>query len=298
MNRYLLHIAWFDIKLINQNLTSVQNALKYSTTPTEIVLVLNEQTFIDSPEVGVPSDMWKEFMNHPIISQCQIIKITNDDKFTGISKVRRDYRSSNGLTCWGESDCFLPLEFFYITENFQKSYKERPYVMTFATRKMWGGWELIEHPSVVEKTMIESSLMTDKNNIEEYKLHFSGPLDLEWLYEFNEKQSDPEIVLLPKPRIEGALTVLSDGMPEPLLCPTQDFIGEDFCLEMSMAYYNIPQFHVRNILKGHDSNNPFKRTNVSQEKIKHGYSNVGKIRKEKETIEMHNFIQSLYQNKK
>jgi len=296
MNRYLIHIAWFDVKLVCTNLTSVQKALEYSTVPTEIMLVLNEQTFIDKPEKGEPSDMWKEFMNHPLIPQCKIVKITNDDPFTGVSRVRRDYRSKDGLTYWGESDCFLPLECFYVAETFQNTHKERPYVMTFATRKMWGGWELIEHPLVVNKTMIGYDSMTDKNNIEEYRLHFSGPMSPEWLYEFNEKQGDPEIILLPEPRIEGALTILSDNMPEPLLCPTQDFIGEDFCLQMAMKYYNIPQFHVKNILKGHDTANPLKRTNVSKEKLKTGYSNAGKIRKEKEEKEMFDFIKSLYKN--
>jgi len=293
MNRYLLHVAWFDVKLIKRNLISVQRALEYSNVPTEIMLVLNEQTFIDQPEVGEPGDMWKEFTDYPFISKCSIVKITNNDPFTGVSRVRRDYRSKDGLTYWGESDCLLPLECFYVAETFQKTYKNRPYVMTFAARKMWPGWELIEHPTMIDKSLAE----LDPNIPEQDVMRFGGKLTEEWLYDFNEKQGDPEIILLPRPRIEGALTILSDGMPEPLLCPTQDFIGEDFCLQMAMEFYRIPQYHVRNILKGHDAACPYKRTNVSQEKIKHGYSTTGKERKQKEEAEMFNFIKSLYEKR-
>jgi len=293
MNRYLLHIAWFDVALIKRNLTSLQRAMEYSIDPIDIVLVLNEQTFIDSPAAGEPKDMWNYFIDHPLIPKCTLIKITNNDAFTGVSRVRRDFRSKDGFTIWGESDTILPLEGLYIAETFHRQHKERPYVMTFATRKMWPGWELIEHPLFVDKSLDT----LDPNIPEQDVMRFGGKLTEEWLYDFNDKQGDPEIILLPRPRIEGALTILSEGMPEPLLCPTQDFIGEDFCLQMAMEFYGIPQYHVKNILKGHDTANPNKRTNVSQEKIKHGYSTTGKERKEKEEVEMFNFIRSLYNSK-
>ena len=66
---------------------------------------------------------------------------------------------------------------------------------------------------------------------------------------------------------------------------------------MAMQVYGIPQYHVKNILKGHDTANPNKRTNVSKEKIEHGYSNKGKERKSKEEKEMFAFIQGLCANK-
>src|ERR1035437_2325446 len=209
MNRFILYIHWVDAKIVYNTLTSIQNAYNYSTKDTEFIIVLNEQTFTEEPIID-PKDMWKEFINHPFISKCKIKKITNDDKIYGSSKCRIEFYNKNGLTYWGESDCLLPLEFFYITENFQNVYKDRPYIMTFSSRKMWDGWEQVEHPLCknLSTSPIPNKITTviDSTNF----LRFDGPMSLEIL----------------------------------------------------LKYYNIPQFHVKNILKGHDTGNSNKRINI------------------------------------
>lgn len=276
--------------VLSNTLTSIQNALEYSTMPTEIMLVLNEQTFIDTPLEGEPKDMWKHFMDHPLIEKCKLVHVTDDDPFMGIAKCRRDFRSPDGLTYWGESDCLIPLETFYIAESFYKQHTERPYVMTFSVRKMWPGWELIEHSSVANITLEDLS----KDDPEQAFLRCDGPMTLEKLYDFNEKQGDPEIIKLPRPRIEGAMTILTENMPEPLIAPDIDFYHEDYCLEQVMPYYNIPQYHVSNVLKGHDHHNPNKRTNLEAKKQ---MGNKAKERKQMCMENMTRFVQELYQGK-
>lgn len=142
MNKFIMQISWIDAKVAPGTLTSIQNALQYSTEPTEIVLLLNEQTFVDKPLEGEPSDMWRYIMDHPIIPKCKLDKVTNNDKFWGNANFRREYITNEGVTYWGEADCYLPIEFFYLTEEFHKKCEHKEYVLSFAGRKMWGDWNM------------------------------------------------------------------------------------------------------------------------------------------------------------
>ena len=261
MNKFIMHISWIDAKIVPQTLTSIQNALKYSNVPTEIILLLNEQTFIDTPLEKTPEQQWEYFMDHPLIKDCTIIKKNDNDEFWGVAKFRREFMNKNGLTYWGESDCLLPLEYFYVSENFDQLEKQHDrWVLSFAVRKMWGGWDIIEHPSVQHLADHEG---LPKGDFMRCDSQFGSNLEerLENLYKFNEAQGDPKIVLLPDSRIEGAITVLKN-MPDDLICPDIDFFHEDHNLELMMRICDIPQYHVSNIIKGHDNWNPDKRTNI------------------------------------
>ena len=261
MNKFIMHISWIDAKIVPQTLTSIQNALEYSKVPTEIILLLNEQTFVDTPIDRQPHEQWDYFMDHPLIPKCTIIKKTNDDEFWGVAKFRREFMNKEGLTYWGESDCMVPLEYFYIAENFDTQINSsNPWVLSFAVRKMWGGWEIIEHPLVQHFTNHES---LPKDDFLRCDSQFGNTIEerLSNLYSFNNSQDDPQITLLPDSRIEGALTILKN-MPNDIICPDIDFFHEDYNLELMMRYYRIPQYHVKNIIKGHDNWNPDKRTNI------------------------------------
>jgi len=261
MNRFIMHISWIDAKIVYQTLTSIQNAYQYSNEQTEFILLLNEQTFIDTPTEKSPEQQWEYFLDHPFIKHCQIIKKTDNDEFWGVAKFRREFMNKNGLTYWGESDCMVPLEYFYIAENFNNQLNSsNPWVLSFAVRKMWGGWELIEHPSVQSLKNHEGLALGDFLRCDS-QFGATAEERLNNLYSFNEGQGNPEIVLLNGSRIEGALTILKN-MPDDLICPDIDFFHEDYNLELMMQYYQIPQYHVKNIIKGHDNWNPEKRTNI------------------------------------
>ena len=281
-----MYVHWIDAKVLPETLTSIQNALQYSQVETEIILFLNEQTFVDKPLEGVPSDMWRYFMDHPIIPKCKIIKVTDNDKFWGVANFRRDFLNPDGLTYWGESDCMVPLECFYIAETIQAQ-KPTPFVLSYAIRKMWPGWEMLEHPAVRDKNL---------DDLAGTFWHCSGPIDLQSLYKANEESGEPEIVILSQPRIEGALTVLSNNLPEPLIAPTLDFFHEDYCLQLAMSHYQIPQYHVSNILKGHNNGSPLKRANI----FNFGDREKNPLAAEKKATchrDMIQFIQDLYTGK-
>lgn len=271
MNRFIMHISWIDAQIVNQTLDSIVNALEFSTEPTEFLFFLNEQTNIDKPLEKTVEQQWEYFIHHPFISKCQLIYKTDNDAPFGVAGPRRDWMIRDGVNYWGESDCMLPIDFFYICENFHRQSKERPYILTFAERKMWPGWELQEH-EIVRK---ESLGTLSKDISEQSFLRCDGPMSLDALYAFNEKQGNPKIELLPldlsysqdgalmvRNSIEGTLAVLSDKMPQNLICPDLVLSHDDACLQWTRNFYQIPQFHVGNILKGHDNWNPLKRTNI------------------------------------
>lgn len=253
-----MQVSWIDAKVAPEAMTSIMNALKYSKVPTEVVILLNEQTFVDTPLEGVPSDMWRYINDHPLMKIARIDKVTNNDAFWGNANFRRDYIKWDGVTYWGEADCLLPLEFFYVTEEFDRMTPHRPYVLTFAGRKMWADWNIIEHPLVRDKKLEDF----DKDKPEEAFLRCDTTMTLEQLYDFNSKQGIPQVNALPRHRIEGAMTTLSAGLPKDIIAPDIDFFHEDYSLELSLPYFKIPQFHVVNILKGHNMVHPDKRANI------------------------------------
>jgi hypothetical protein len=260
-NRFTMQISWKDVKVVNETLTSIENAYKYSTVPTEFILILNGQTknYMDTP-INDPEEQWIHFMSHPFVKHCEIVHITDKDPIFGPPCVKREFSIKNGLNYWGDADCLLPLEYFYISETFDKQCKTRPYILTFAARKMWGGWEPIEH----------CSIQNIKNeDIKDGFMRFADPISLETLYAFNEKWGDPTIITIPfvvpgQPlnTIESPASVLSDQMPDNLYCPDLLIGHDDYCLQWSRLYHKIPQYHVTNILKGHHNTSPLKDYNI------------------------------------
>ncbi len=297
MNKFIMYISWIDAKIVSQTLTSIQNAYQYSTVPTEFILMLNEQTFIDTPLEKTPEQQWEYFLNHPFIQNCQIIKKTNDDDFWGVAKFRREFLNKDGLTYWGESDCMLPLEYFYVAENLDKQLKSKDsWVLSFAIRKMWEGWEMLEHPIVQKYTSHENLPKASFSWKCNGSFGENADERLENLYKFNESQGNPEIILLPQPRIEGALTILKN-MPSDIICPDIDFFHEDYNLELMMKYYGIPQYHVKNIIKGHDNANSDKRSNIagkSEDGLWHERSNLAEERKNQNFKKMMEYVQNKF----
>lgn len=275
MNRFIMQISWIDAKVAPEAMTSVLNALKYSQVPTEVVLLLNEQTFVDTPLEGVPSDMWRYIVDHPLYKMARTDVVTNDNQFWGNANFRRDYIKRDGITYWGEADCLVPLEYFALAEWFDTVVQQKPYILSYAGRKMWADWDIIEHPLVKGKNLDDLS----KDKPEEAFLRCDTTMTLEQLYDFNSKQGEVQIIMLPRPRIEGAMTILSAGIPEEAIAPDIDFFHEDYSLELSLPHFKIPQFHVSNLLKGHNMVHPDKRANIFNQ-AKREDNNLAVIKKQ------------------
>ena len=58
--------------------------------------------------------MFKKFLNHPVLENTTLIHKTDKDNFYNIGDWRREQYNEYGYTIWGESDCLMPDDMFYI----------------------------------------------------------------------------------------------------------------------------------------------------------------------------------------
>jgi hypothetical protein len=253
---FQMHVMWYESRMMMETLGSIQSALRYSKFPVHFMFCLNAQTYLEEPVNGTPDDMFDEFINHPLMKQSTLIYKTNDDAFYNIGDWRRDvYDQQANYTVWGESDCLLPEDFFYILSN---ANIKSPHVLSFASRKMWDNtWDCVEHEYVQQYDRTPNHPYTAPVPYNSDDIITQKELD-----EFNNKFENITIKKLNTCKIDGSLLSLSRGLPTPFIAPDMHFVREDTCAERVFIRYNIPQFIVKNRMKGHNYGHPLKRTNT------------------------------------
>jgi len=253
---FQMHVMWYESRMMVETLDSIQAALEHTTLPVHLMFCLNAQTYLEEPVEGTPDDMFGAFLEHPLMKQSELIYKTNDDAFYNIGDWRRDvYDESAKYTVWGESDCLLPEDFFYILSNTDI---KTPHILTFASRKMWDGtWDCVEHEYIEQYKRQPNNPYTAPKPYNSDDVITQQELD-----EFNSRFDDITIKQLNTCKIDGSLLCLSKGLPAPFIAPDMHFVREDTCAERVFARYNIPQYVVKNRMKGHNYGHPLKRTNT------------------------------------
>jgi hypothetical protein len=255
---------WYESKMLNETLDSLNDAIKNSQETIDIHLCLNSQTFIEKPEEGiVPETMFDEFITHPVLENAVIVKKTDSDEFYNIGDWRRDIYGSEydyKYIVWGESDCLVPEDYFFLLNNINI---DHPHFVSLATRKMWDStWDDVEHvwikPYPRNGPAERPEQAPSPFNCTDY-------ISIEQLNEFNSK-FDPLLVKLDCLKIDGNMTALSKGLPYPFLPIDLHFAREDYCLEMFFAQKQIPQYHIATRLKGHNQVHPKKRIGTLNQK--------------------------------
>jgi hypothetical protein len=243
---------WYEAEMLNETLDSLQNALRYSTQPTEIRVCINTQTYLEEPIEGTPEDMVGKFIHHSVLKNANIIRKTNNDPFYNIADWRRDHYNKEGVTYWGESDCLIPEEYFYTVEILNITH---PHFLAFSSRKMWEpSWIKVEHQDL-------KNLPHKKGKSAETPFNWDDRIEFDELKRFNRKQKKIRVLKLDAPKIDGSLIVLSPGLPR-FIPDKMHFVEEDACAQFSFEKNHIPQYLVSNILKGHNYKHPLKRTNT------------------------------------
>lgn len=260
MNDYILyqqHIMWYESKMITETLDSLQTAISHSKIPIKLLFCFNSQTYIESPVSELPEKMFLEFINHPILKTSIIINKTNSDNFFNIADFRRDYHDPNAkYTIWGESDCLLPNNFFYIINNISI---ENEHILSFASRKMWDdSWNEVEHKSVQQYPRYKNSIYNAPKPYNSSDIINQHELDM-----INDSYDNIEIIKLKKHKIDGSLLCIKKGICNNFIPKNMHFVREDTCAEKYFEKNNIPQYHVTNIMKGHNYTHPLKRTNTN-----------------------------------
>ena len=272
---------WYESLMILETLDSIKDALKHSSIPVDFKICLNSQTYIENPIEGKPEDMFNVFISHPIIKKSQIVYKTNEDDFYNIGDWRREqYDKDFKYTVWGESDCLLPEDFFYILSNLNI---EETHVLSFASRKMWdNSWDCVEHLE------LRKYKRQDKNWIVAPEPYNSCDIiNQQQINEFNSKY-DIEILLNNIVKIDGSLLCISNGVDFNFIPDKMNFVREDFCAEQIFKIKKIPQYIVTTRIKGHNYSHAKKRTNTNNTRN----DSVYKYYEEKSIIAMNEYINS------
>jgi hypothetical protein len=274
-----MHIMWYESKMLNETLDSLQQAIKNTELNIHIKLCLNSQTYIEQPIKGKAEDMFIEFVNHPVLKNAEIIYKTNNDTFYNIGDWRRDiYSNDYKYTVWGESDTLVPEDYFYILENLNI---EEPHILSLSSRKMWDdSWKVVEY--IDYQTLNKSH--------DEIGIASCGAyINYKELCELNSKY-DVNINKISFIKIDGSMLALSSNLPNPWISPKLHFHGEDTCAALFFTHHKIPQYHISTRMKGHNYNHPLKRTNTYNTRN----DEIFKKYVEESQIYMNEFINNLW----
>lgn len=252
---YQQHIMWYESEMLNETLDSLQIALKYSTLPIDLEFCLNSQTYIETPINGKPEDMFENFKNHPILKNAKITYKTDNDPFYNIGDWRREiYSNKHKYTVWGESDCLVPEDYFYILSNLEIN---ESHVLSLASRKMGDdSWSVVE----LEGMELYNRSWPERNDSIPFPLFARDYIDYEVLNQINNR-GDINIIKNNTPKIDGALLALSPNLPQ-FIPNDLHFAREDYCANLIFIKNEIPQYVIKNRIKGHNYNHPLKRINT------------------------------------
>jgi hypothetical protein len=257
---------WYESKMLNETLDSLQIAINNSPLQVDLKICLNSQTFIETPEVGTPEEMFQSFVEHPVLDEVDFVYKSNATSFYNIGDWRRDvYDENYKYTIWGESDCLIPEDYFYILSQLNI---DHPHVVSLASRKMGdNSWAPVEFIGMENY----KRSWPERNDSIPYPYFANDTITYEELCGINDK-GDISIVKVDKPKIDGALLALSPNLPK-FIPDDLHFAREDYCANMAFIKYGIPQYIIKNRIKGHNYVHPLKRTNTSSTRNDKLYKN-------------------------
>lgn len=252
---YQQHIMWYESEMLNETLDSLQASLLHSTLPVKLKFCLNSQTYLEKPIKGKSEDMFNNFIGHPVLKDAEIIYKTDNDEFYNIGDWRREiYSNDFKYTIWGESDCLIPEDYFYILSNLDI---EEPHILSLASRKMGdNSWGVVEFDGME----LYQRTWPERNPSIPFPLFARDYIDYKELININDV-GDIKIIRNSIPKIDGALLALSPKLPQ-FIPNNLHFAREDYCANLVFLKNSIPQYIIKNRIKGHNYFHPYKRTNT------------------------------------
>ena len=265
---YQMHVMWYELEMLPETLDSLAQAVQYASIPVDIQVCFNKQTFLEQPIVNNIDEHFNKIREHPILKNAVIVEKTNDDGFYNVGDWRREIKATNGYTIWGESDTLVPSIYFPLLEQIWAMNDElyTPHVVSLASRKMWdASWLPVEHPIVRNATVFSNG----KSDIS-HPLGHDHYITQEELDTFNNQFiDDVGLTVVTPAKLDGSMLALHPNVPQ-LIADKVHMVGEDFCAQLALTVQNIPQYHISNIIKGHNYHHPKKRTNTMANRNEHG----------------------------
>ena len=265
-------VQWYEIKIIEEYITSVEEALKGIDNKENIILdftfVTNQDLEKIDPEQAEINALRFKFQNMVKAIDGNVKWRVTDELHT-IADYRRDFNDKYceevDVLMWGESDSLIPKQTFQVLDSLHTGVKETTpkYVGFFGTCKMWDeGWKPIEHTDFTDKPFIEN----DFDNWWSLKYN----MNLEEMNSFNDKVEELDVRTVSPYKFNGCgLIISSEVIKSGINIPRSVFfIHEDTAFMNSMIKMldgSIPQYVIKNVLLVHNRKHPDKRMYVKGE---------------------------------
>lgn len=260
---YHLHIMWYEVDMVHETLDSLINAISAANNAeVHIKIGLNHQTYIEHPDTDDVESLFTKVREHKIFSSnlnIEVVEIKRDTEFYNVGDWRRDnYGEEYDYYVWGESDCLVPVCYFFNIANIDY---DGPHVVSYSNRKMWDStWTVVEHQVVKHVPYNE-------------EIDLITPLGQHYYMseqQMNNFNSVFPVIVVQIPRehtkIDGNMMAIGRGLPIPILPYDLHFINDDLALEIYLKKRNIPQLHFPYQLKAHNRMHPLKRKHTKTKK--------------------------------
>ena len=269
---YGIHIMWYEYALIAEHFASVKHAYlpMKEFVDLELRVFANKQTYLETPDRDGVMDMFEEEIKSALFDEpwapVDLTWITDEEPFYCMADQRREVTNPEGWVVQGETDCLLPQVFFKALSDAATAnvFTDPTYALTWAYRKMWDfTWNHVEHPLFRMAEYQNTDIpLADRPRGCRYPYDFRDYISQDVLDEFNKNYPTAEIMRVIPPKLDGSL--LAFWRLEEKLIPDDMHIGtDDLCAMRAMDILGIPQYHIINVIKGHNYNHPLKRLGTS-----------------------------------
>ena len=289
-NTYIVgvHVMFYEIEMLPEYVESCINAMKHIENKDNVTFHFTWNTSEYFERIDI-SKITEKQLNHKFYEQISRMSHaglktvaefkTNADEVYNIADYRRDlnykYCTKFDFVLWGETDSFWPKETFDIVEqvnDYALQNNINKYVLFFSERKMWDeGWKVIEHNDFTNVTFIDDDEWPI-NNLASSKSY----MNLEQMYEINNKSKELDVRILNQPKFDGSCLVIKSDLiksgvniPQSLLCSGEDTSFAD--MAKLLLGDQFVQFIVKNILRVHNRRHPKKRLYILNENNPRGF---------------------------
>ena len=280
-NKYVIGtmVMFYELDAIKDFIASIisatSNIENKENITIEFLLNLSEYSEkIDYNQISKETliELFMQTCIHPLADINVVYNIYDDSsKLYSIGSYRRDLNYNYCLThdyiVWGESDCMMPEQYFMSVElisYYAKQQNVHRYCITFAIRKMWDpSWSPLEHIHFENEPFYQSTdvkCSTTPSSIWYY-------MKQQEMNNINASVEDIDLRVIDYPRFDGSLLTISadlllSGINIP---PAVQGTGEDTAFQNSIKTImgtSYVQFVIKNVLKVHNRNHPFKRNYI------------------------------------
>jgi len=257
---YGIHIMWYEYGMVAEHFESVRRSYEpiKDMIDLELRVFANRQTYIEEPDNDEVMELFESEILDSLLEdpwvEVDLTWVDMDQPFWCAPDQRREVTNPEGWVVWGEVDCLLPDRFFLSLKEACDVLPDPTFALTYAYRKMWDvTWNHVEHPlfKMAAYNEAHENMVIPPFNYHDY-------ISQEQLNMFNSQFQTADVMRVMPPKLDGSLLAFWQ-LDEPLLPDGMHLGADDSCAMRAMDMLGIPQYHISNVLKGHNYKHPLKR---------------------------------------